>query len=173
MLLERLKNLYLLFRPYLLIVLVLFLCHRAGLRVNISASLPDRIYFVRDLGEQEIHRGDIVVFNHLRSKNGNLRAAVMRGYLSEHTPMLKKVLAIPGDTVVLADDGITINGLYSGLCILLSADSYGNTLSAYPTPLTLSADLYWLTSQPARGFDSRYFGPVEREDLTHKATALM
>ena len=170
--LERFKKLFLLFRPYLLIALLLFMCHHAGLRINVSASLPNRVYLVRDIAEQEIRRGDIVVFDHLRSTSESLRTAVIRGYLSTHTPMLKRVLAIPGDTVVLEGDSIVVNGLYSGPCTLLSADSYGNALAVFPTPLTLSEGAYWLTSQPARGYDSRYFGPICREDLTHKAYPL-
>jgi type IV secretory pathway protease TraF len=50
-----------------------------------------------------------------------------------------------------------------------SHDSYGGELSVWPTPIRLSKDQYWLVSDPDRGFDSRYFGPVNREAFTHKA----
>ncbi len=167
---KRFKKLLFLFCPSLVALLLLFLCHSVGLRLNLSGSLPHRLYRVRFLADaEEIRRGDIVVFDHLKSVNGNLSAAVVRGYLSANTPMLKRVLAVPGDTVELRNNGIAVNGAYAEHCVLLSQDSHGNILSVTPTPLTLREGFYWLSSDPERGFDSRYFGPVGKQDLSHRA----
>jgi type IV secretory pathway protease TraF len=50
-----------------------------------------------------------------------------------------------------------------------SEDSTGAKLSVYPTPVTLPPGSYWLVSDPERGFDSRYFGPIRRNAFTHRA----
>jgi type IV secretory pathway protease TraF len=76
--------------------------------------------------------------------------------------------AIPGDTVTLTDNSLRVNR-ETVRQITASRDSFGGKLSAWPTPITLSQDQYWLVSDPDRGFDSRYFGPTLREALTHKA----
>ncbi|MDR1483039.1 MAG: hypothetical protein LBI74_10480, partial [Synergistaceae bacterium] len=54
-----------------------------------------------------------------------------------------------------------------------SEDSRGGRLFAYPTPIILPPDCYWLVSDPERGFDSRYFGPVRREAITYRAYPLL
>jgi type IV secretory pathway protease TraF len=50
-----------------------------------------------------------------------------------------------------------------------SRDSFGWELSAWPTPIILPPCCYWLVSDPERGFDSRYFGPIHRDAFTHRA----
>jgi type IV secretory pathway protease TraF len=84
--------------------------------------------------------------------------------------MLKRIGAIPGDTVILEDGFLYVNGAAAEIKITIaSRDSYGGELTAWPTPLTLQSGQYWLTSDSDRGFDSRYFGPVHRETFTHRA----
>jgi type IV secretory pathway protease TraF len=53
-----------------------------------------------------------------------------------------------------------------------SEDSRDGRLFAYPTPISLPPGWYWLASDPERGFDSRYFGPLPREAFTHRAEAV-
>jgi type IV secretory pathway protease TraF len=86
--------------------------------------------------------------------------------------MLKQIGAIPGDTVELKDDMLFVNG-HAIPMIVSSEDSRGEKLVPYPTPITLSADHYWLISTPYCGFDSRYFGPIHRRAFTHRAKPLL
>jgi type IV secretory pathway protease TraF len=62
-----------------------------------------------------------------------------------------------------------VNGKAVAKITVASRDSFGGGLSPWPTPVTLRPDQYWLVSDPGRGFDSRYFGPVHRNALTHRA----
>jgi type IV secretory pathway protease TraF len=82
--------------------------------------------------------------------------------------MLKEIGAVPGDTVVLRDDFLFVNGESTPM-VVSSEDLRGQALHPYPTPLVLSPDCCWLVSIPYRGFDSRYFGPVPTGAITHRA----
>ena len=82
--------------------------------------------------------------------------------------MLKQIGAIPGDTVVLVNGFLYVDDAAAKITIA-SRDSDGGTLSAWPTPITLQPGQYWLVSDSERGFDSRYFGPLDERTFTHKA----
>ena len=83
--------------------------------------------------------------------------------------MLKQIGATPGDTDILKDEYMFVNGGAAAKMTVASRDSFGGELSPWPMPLTLQPDQYWLTSEPERGFDSRYFGPIHRNTFTHRA----
>jgi type IV secretory pathway protease TraF len=81
---------------------------------------------------------------------------------------LKEIGAVPGDIVALRDNLLYVNGRPAPM-IISPEDSRGGKLLPYPTPLILPQDCYWLVSVPDEGFDSRYFGPIQRSAFTHKA----
>jgi conjugative transfer signal peptidase TraF len=149
----------------------LFLCslHSLGYRVNLSESLPGYLYRVYPLEEGEpLGQGDRVLIDLSRFHNSVIELGIRRGYMSRSRKMLKEIGAVPGDTVTLMDGQLFVNGKSSPM-FLVSADSRGQSLYPYPTPLVLSQDCYWLVSVPIGGFDSRYFGPINRSTFTHKA----
>ena len=145
------------------------LLHSLGYRVNLSESLPGYIYRVTPLQDGDtIERGDRVLIDLSRFHNPVIDLGITRGYVSRNRRMLKEIGAVPGDTVELKDGLLFVNGLSMPM-VISSEDSRGNPLRAYPTPLVLPPDFYWLVSIPYRGFDSRYFGPVSRSAFTHRA----
>jgi conjugative transfer signal peptidase TraF len=163
---------------YVLVTLLCFatcifiLFHALGYRVNRSASLPFLIYIVTPLEQNtEIKRGDYVLIDLSRVSNPVISRGIERGYVNLREPMLKQIGGIPGDTVVLIDDFLYLDGEVKKKVriIVASHDSYGGELSAWPTPITLQLGQYWLVSDPERGFDSRYFGPINRSAFTHMA----
>lgn len=150
----------------------LFCLHVAGYRVNRSASLPGYFYRLTPLGPGEtLRRGDCVAVDLKRFANPVIQQGVARGYVNFREPMLKRIGAIPGDRVEIAGNRLYVNDEALPIHIA-SADSCGGSLSAWPTPLILSPDHFWLVSDPQRGFDSRYFGPLERKSFTHKARVI-
>jgi conjugative transfer signal peptidase TraF len=154
-----------------LTALVFVLSHALGVRVNRSDSLPGILYRIVPLEEGEaINVGDCVLIDISKISNTVIERGIERGYVTrtENQPMLKRIGGIPGDTVVLKDGYLSVNGESTRITVA-SRDSFGEELSAWPTPLTLPPDRYWLISDPERGFDSRYFGPLPRTSFTHKA----
>jgi conjugative transfer signal peptidase TraF len=147
-----------------------------GFRINRSESLSGRIYRITFLREEEsLKIGDIVLIDLSRVSNPVIERGMKRGYVSRawNQPMLKQIGALPGDTVVLKNGFLFVNGEAAVKITVASRDSFGGELSPWPTPVTLLPNQYWLTSDPKRGFDSRYFGPIHRNAFTHTARPVL
>lgn len=154
---------------FCVIVLLLAFLYVQGYRINLSGSLPGWIYRIYNAAGKTVSRGDYVVINYFSvDNNPAIQAGLERGYLSRF-PMLKQVGAVSGDLISIRNNRLYVNGADVGPMIVLSADSLGNPLSPYPTPVTLKSGQYWLISNPERGFDSRYFGQIDRGCITHVA----
>jgi conjugative transfer signal peptidase TraF len=151
------------------LILVLCIFYMQGYRINMSNSLPHWIYRIFDLADKTITRGDYVVLNNsLIVQSYTMHAGFVKKYL-DRFPLLKQIGAISGDVVLLQDDHIYINGTDFGPMKIMSADSQGTRLSPFHTPVTLQSGQYWLVSNPDGGFDSRYFGQISRDCITHIA----
>jgi conjugative transfer signal peptidase TraF len=154
-------------------VFTLFLLYQQGYRVNLSDSLPGSVYRVTPLKQADpIKHGDNVLIDLSQFSNPVIEEGIRRGYVSRRQKMLKQIGAVPDDIVVLTDSRIFING-DSAPMFVSSQDSRGGVLVPYPTPLVLSPDHYWLISAPYLGYDSRYFGPIERSAFTHRAEKVL
>jgi conjugative transfer signal peptidase TraF len=152
---------------------VLFLLHGAGLRANLSESLPGFLYRAIPLPEEiPLSRGDRVLIDLSRLSNPVIELGIQRGYVSKKQAMLKEIGALPEDKVALKSGALYINGQWRPM-ILSSQDSRGDRLFPYPTPLVVSPDHFWLVSAPYLGFDSRYFGPINRNAFTHMARPIL
>lgn len=155
-----------------LVAAMLFGLHVAGYRVNRSASLPGYVYRLTPITAGEpLKPGDCVAIDLNSFYNPVILQGVGRGYVNLREPMLKRIGGLPGEFIALGEDVLLVNDEFMPLTIS-SADSHGGSLSAWPTPLVLSSDCYWLVSDPGRGFDSRYFGPIGRFAFTHKAVVV-
>lgn len=135
-----------------------------GLRLNLTGSMPIGVYVVaRDAPT----RGSIV----LACLSPDIaEMARARGYLSRGgscpggvAPVGKPVLAVPGDTIIVAVAGLVLNGVAVTNSVPLSSDRKGRPLprlsvGRYP----VGGDELWLVSDYSRfSFDSRYFGAVK------------
>lgn len=157
---------------FLCCVVLLCIAYFSGYRVNLSGSLPHRLYRIVVLPEGKApSRGELVVLDYRKIDNPVISEGMTRRYLTAH-PMVKQVGALPGETVSLGGGRFRVNGRDRGSLTVLSADSQGRILGAFPTPYTLKTGEFWLVSHPEKGFDSRYFGPVRRTGITHTAAAI-
>ena len=140
----------------------------AGLRLNLTGSMPVGIYTTaRDAPT----RGSIV----LACLPSDVAAfAKLRGYVphggscpSGVLPVGKPVLALPGDTVVVTASGLLVNGVPVPNSEPLSLDSQGRSLPRpQPGQYVVDADELWLVSAYSPfSFDSRYFGPVNADQV--------
>ena len=135
--------------------------------------MPRGIYF-RETGK--IHRGDLMTFC-LSEKNQQF--GLKRGYLIHgmrcqwSEPLIKKVIAVPGDNVSLSATSIIVNNQtypYS----TLPNDSHGRHLNAYSAGNYLNTKDYWVIgTDSTRSWDSRYFGPIPPEAILWKIKPIL
>ena len=134
----------------------------SGLRFQLTASLPEGVY--RIVGGA-VERGAVVM---ACLPAPVARLALDREYVWRGTcpggevPVGKIVLAVPGDTVAVGPDGLTLNGNPVPRSRPLQRDSRGRTLEPYPfgKHVVQAGELWLFSSHHAHSFDSRYFGPV-------------
>jgi conjugative transfer signal peptidase TraF len=150
------------------------LADAAGIRINHTPSLPTGIWRIEPL-EGQPQRGQIVSF--CPPDNDVMRWARDRGYVSSgqcpggYQPMLKPVVAIPGDAVTVTAHAVTVNDALVERSGRLAFDSDGNRLPALPQgAYRVDAGQVWLlSSRHPRSFDSRYFGPAPIEAIIGRA----
>ncbi len=77
-------------------------------------------------------------------------------------PVLKPVVAVAGDRVVLATDGMSVNGRILPQTAPLHRDAAGRSLCPWPFGSYLvEQGSVWVASTYNRGsYDSRYMGPI-------------
>jgi conjugative transfer signal peptidase TraF len=127
--------------------------------INVSGSLPRGIYIEKH--KTYFERGDIVAVC-LPQKLSQF--ALQRGYLSKgiycqgRTPLIKKIVACPGDNVWVGNRFIRVNNTIYPIK-KFKADSKGRALSAYHSGYYLATG-YWLLGTHERSWDSRYFGEL-------------
>jgi conjugative transfer signal peptidase TraF len=130
----------------------------ARLVYNASDSVPVGWYRVDSAGRQAGASpvGSIVL---IRLSEASASLAAQRGYLPIGIPLLKRVAAVAGQHVCIADRTVRIDGV--PVAAALVADRAGRPLQAWSGCRRLRIGEFFLlsTTNPA-SFDSRYFGPV-------------
>jgi signal peptidase I len=112
-----------------------------------------------------VHRGDIVVFKTPKGPNGDPIDPTIKD-------LIKRVIALPGETVTAQDGKVYIDGqpldehyLPAGTvtdCSRFTADCFPNG--------RLPADEYWVMGDNRQGSrDSRYFGPISKKEIVGRA----
>ncbi len=86
----------------------------------------------------------------------------MRSCPDGFAPLIKPVVAWPGDTVETTPQGVIVNGVALTNTLLLKQDSTGHAIHPYPfgTYRVQEGQLWAVSSFSPRSFDSRYFGPI-------------
>lgn len=105
--------------------------------------------------------------------SGAAQLAIERDYLPAgqcpggFAPLLKQLVAIPGDVITLTDDQVSINDVLLRGSRALSEDSAGRPLVPYPRgTYRVPPNEYWLFAvNLPQSFDSRYFGPVPKSSV--------
>ena len=119
-------------------------------------------------------RGDIAIFKVTDPRDGS------------QTNWIKRIVGLPGETVDIESPYVLINGerltepaifakiasRQDGFTGYYSAQELegGDEVSSVPLPLTLGPDEYFvLGDNSPRSIDSRFLGPILRQDITGKA----
>jgi conjugative transfer signal peptidase TraF len=91
-----------------------------------------------------------------------------RRYLPEGVPMLKRVLALPGQTVCRSDRAITVDGIAMGDA--LDHDTRGRPLPVWQGCQRVPENRIFLMNwQSVDSFDGRYFGLLSRTTILGRA----
>ena len=139
--------------------------------INISPSVPLGFWWISD---DEFTYGDVVQLPLEAFKFTDWVPEIYRrkDKRGREIPFLKRIAGLPGDLIELSSEGYEIAaGKILNHSAVLSMDNIGNKLETYPLPIRLASDEVWLTSDVARGFDSRYLGPA-RIDKCRKAVLI-
>ena len=127
--------------------------------INETTSMQKGLY-VRISGVGELKHGDVIAMPMNQSAKDYLGSQL--GYPAD-TMLLKRVVALPGETVCREAGTVTVPGraVHADL-----RDSQGSLLPFWVGCHTLlPTEVFLLGDHPA-SFDSRYFGPVLKRDLS-------
>ncbi|ALR20937.1 S26 family signal peptidase [Sphingobium baderi] len=133
---------------------------------NASPSVPIGFYQVR-IG-YPVSRGDLAV---VMPPPDMARFLDKGGYLPLGLPLLKRVAALPGQTVCRTGDMISIDG--DAVALARNTDRLGRILPVWSGCRTLAADqLFFLNADREDSLDGRYFGPLPATTVTGRATPM-
>lgn len=133
---------------------------------NATASAPIGFYLVTP--GAALRRGDMVV---ARPPYPARLLAAQRHYLPPGVPLVKRVVAVPGDFVCARGDRVLLNG--KSIARRLSHDALGRTLPWWEGCEGLRPGRYFLLMDHIpTSFDGRYFGPLGKSEIIGKATPL-
>lgn len=133
---------------------------------NASASAPVGLYAVSPGATPRA--GDMVI---AWVPQDGRRMAAMRRYIPMNVPLVKRVAAVPGDTVCALGPAIFIDGRRAA--VRLAADGMGRAMPWWSGCRTLrDGDYFLLMDDAPASFDGRYFGITERRDILGKARLL-
>lgn len=151
----------------LLIIAVQTLFYLAHLRVNLTASMPIGLY--KKLPHTAFSTGDIIAscLSGDIAKIGRKNKYLTRGTCpASSAPVLKKVIAVPNDTVTVTNNAIIVNGK-SYPAPRRTLDRLGRVIPTFVKIGTYKAKGFWLygAHRPNHSWDSRYFGEVPASDV--------
>ena len=119
---------------------------------NGSASVPVGLYRVRPAGSHYVT--ELVA---VRPPAPLASYLDLNGYLPTGVPMLKRVLALPGQAVCRTGSTITVDGITVGEA--LERDRRGRPLPVWEgCDVVGDGNLFLMNWQSAESFDGRYFG---------------
>ncbi len=132
---------------------------RARIVWNASASAPIGLYIVHH--DRAFVRGDLVL---VVPPPEIANFAANRDYLPVGLPLVKRIVAMAGDTVCAQESSIFIDGQL--VAIRLATDSKGRSLPAWFGCRTLRlGEVFLLMGDVRTSFDGRYFGPTNASQI--------
>jgi len=133
---------------------------------NASASVPIGLYIVGRATQLQID--DLVVVTPPEDVAAFLADG---GYLPRGVPLLKRVLALPGQTVCRIGRTITVDSIAVGDA--RERDSHGRALRLWQgCRVVAEGDVFLMNRQSADSFDGRYFGPLPIASVVGRAKPL-
>jgi len=134
---------------------------------NVSASVPIGLYSLEPADHLEIT--DLVAV----TPPPPLAAFLIgRGYLGEGTPLLKRLMGLPGQDVCRLGNAITVDGVPLGEA--LPRDHIGRDLPVWQGCQRIAPDhLFLMNPDVGDSLDGRYFGPIPATTVIGRAMPLL
>jgi conjugative transfer signal peptidase TraF len=130
---------------------------------NASASVPIGLYSVQPAGK-------LAVTNLVVAMPPEPLATFLaeRGYLPIGTPLIKRILALPGHSVCRSELLISVDGIEMGAA--LEHDRRGRTLPAWQGCRVIAqGEVFLMNWDEPQSLDSRYFGPIPLSAIIGRA----
>ena len=142
---------------------------KGRIMINHTESLPGLLYSITPIKDNtELNRNDIVRI--CPDKNITKAALILHVTLKSKTcpfgtePLIKKIMAMPGDIVkATGDQEIEINNEK------IPGTKPREKIPPFIFEGTVPANHYLVLTNHPKGFDSRYFGFIEKSYFTDKA----
>jgi len=121
---------------------------------NASESVPIGLYSVEPVGK-------LAVTNLVVAAPPQPLATFLaeRGYLPFGVPLIKRILALPGQSVCRNERTISVDGIEMGTALAL--DQRGRALPVWQGCRAISqGEIFLMNWDEPASFDGRYFGPI-------------
>lgn len=133
---------------------------------NVSASVPVGLYSLGPVGHLEIT--DLVAV----APAGPLAAFLIeRGYIARGVPLMKRVMALPGQQVCRTGDAVSVDNVPLGTA--LQQDREGRPLPVWHgCQRVVKGDIFLMNPDSRDSLDGRYFGPIAADAVIGKVMPL-
>jgi conjugative transfer signal peptidase TraF len=133
---------------------------------NASASVPIGLYAVHPAGTLQV--GELVIVTPPEPLADFLDD---RHYLPKGVPLLKRILALPGQVVCRSSRTITVDGNVMGEAF--ERDHLGRPLPVWQGCRRIAdGEIFLMNRQPADSLDGRYFGALPATTIVGRAEPL-
>jgi conjugative transfer signal peptidase TraF len=156
---------------YLLASFILFILvlNIFGIIFNTTSSIPVGIYRKT---YNPIQKGEYVVF--CPPNNATFKMAKQRNYIGSGLcpgnlgKMLKKIYGVAGDTISIEKIGVFVNGRLLPLSKPLTEDGENRRLDQFQekNQILQKNELLLMTDHSSLSFDARYFGPIDKKQVS-------
>lgn len=144
-----------------------------GIRVNTSYSLPLGLYTTTTDETAELI--EFCPAEPFASESAS-RSYRTPGFACPDgaVPLLKPIVARPGDLVIVSSEGISVNGYLLPKTYPVTHDAGGRPLKAWPNGLYgVARGTVWVASSYNAGsYDSRYMGPIQTSQIRRRLRPL-
>jgi conjugative transfer signal peptidase TraF len=133
---------------------------------NASESVPIGLYRVLPLDELDV--ADLVI---AFPPDPVAELLAERGYLPRGIPLMKRIVALAGQTVCRSELAIRVDGIPLGAA--RERDSRGHPLPVWHGCQTVGEDqVFLMNADEPDSFDGRYFGPISVTAIVGRAVPL-
>lgn len=133
---------------------------------NATASTPTGLYALRPV--DQLHGMELVA---VRPPESIASFLADGGFLPKGVPLLKHVMALPGQTVCRTGDVVTVNGISAGDA--RDRDHLGRPLPQWSGCRTIrTGEVFLMNPTVPDSLDGRYFGPLPATSIVARAVPL-